>query len=293
MRIRELKKKTRNLVEKSKSLEYRLEIILNLFPDLESYIEDIESLNELSQFSNLDKFSEDNDRVRNYLSKEEYDSLSENERNQLALDNYISGSKTKWQIGRDYEMCIAHQISSSGWDVEYFGIEKKLEDMGIDLIARNKNLTQIIQCKYWSQHKTIHEKHIAQLYGTTVQYILSNKNLSKAKIGKDVIPVFITNIELSETAKQFAKYLNVKILVNEGMTEFPRIKCNITKGKDGEEVRIYHLPMDQQYDNTKVCEEGEFFAYSVDEATKNGFRRAYRWKGNASEANNFYQAKLL
>ncbi|PLX05703.1 MAG: hypothetical protein C0596_19085 [Marinilabiliales bacterium] len=61
--------------------------------------------------------------------------------------------------------------------------------------------------------------------------------------------------------------------------EFPRIKCNINKDENGNETRIYHLPMDQQYDRTKIDKKGELFAFTVKEAMDNGFRRAKRYFG--------------
>lgn len=45
-------------------------------------------------------------------------------------------------------------------------------------------------------------------------------------------------------------------------------------------TRIYHLPMDQQYDKVKIKTSEECYAYTVQEAEAKGFRRAYRWYGN-------------
>lgn len=273
-RIRELKDVTKEIIQRNKTIQYKYEYLFQLFPDLELYVDDIESIGELSNLNNLGELEDSVDRTRYYLSRDEYDSLSEVERNQLALDRYIQSNKSKWQIGRDYELFIGYEYARDGWNVDYFGIDKQLEDMGRDLIATNGDVTHIVQCKYWAQRKLIHEKHISQLYGTTVQFILSSSAKNK------VIPVFVTNISLSETAKSFAEYLDVKIIENKQMSEFPRIKCNVNRDEWGYETRIYHLPMDQQYDRTKICKLGEFFAFSVEEAVNAGFRRAWRWYGN-------------
>lgn len=73
--------------------------------------------------------------TRDYLSKEEYSALTVTERNQLALDRYKnSHSKSKWQIGRDYELYVGYRYNQKGYIVEYFGSEKRLEDMGRDLL---------------------------------------------------------------------------------------------------------------------------------------------------------------
>ena len=110
------------------------------------------------------------------------------------------------------------------------------------------------------------------MYGTAVQYQL-------AKNVEDVTPVFYTNIELSGTAQEFAEHLGV-LVYQEELGDFPRIKCNINRGANGEQVKIYHLPMDQQYDSTKIDKPGEFFAFKVKEAERSGFRRAFRWSGS-------------
>lgn len=271
LRINELKKMTKLYYEQYKQMTYKYEILLGLFPELSTYVEDFESIKELNDFMNLDTLQDNYDKVRDYTSKEEYNKLTTDEKIQLALNRYLNGKKSKWQIGRDYEMYVAFLYQSKGWSVEQFGIEKKLEDMGRDLIVSNSSEILIIQCKYWSETKLIHEKHIAQLYGSTIEYSL---NLSISKGNRTVNPVFVTNINLSETAERFAKTLNVKIIKID-MGSFPRIKCNINNNE-----KIYHLPFDQQYDRTKIENKGEFYASSIKEAVDAGFRRALRFYGN-------------
>jgi hypothetical protein len=265
--IRELKNKTKTHIKQYKIMLYKYEALLNLFPELKNYVDDIETIKELINFESIDNFKEEYDKVIDYISKKDYNILSIDERNQLALDMYIKGKKSKWQIGRDYEMYCSYVYEKNGWQVERFGIEKRINDMGRDIIASKDNTTHIVQCKYWSNDKLIHEKHIAQLYGSTIEYQISIEN---SLFKHNVIPVFITNIELSETAKKFAERLNVQVYKWQ-MQEFPRIKCNINNG-----VKIYHLPFDQQYDRTQIKNEGEFYAFNVHEAVSKGFKRAKR-----------------
>lgn len=265
--VSELRKETKRYIEQSKIMLYKYEALLSLFPELKNYVDDLQTIKELGNFKNIDDFKEEYDKVIDFVSKEDYLKLNVNERNQLALERYIKGKKTNWQIGRDYEMYCSHIYEKDGWNVERFGIEKRLNDMGRDIIASKGDVVHIIQCKYWSQEKLIHEKHIAQLFGSTIEYSISiETNLFKPK----VMPVFITNIELSETAKKFAKRLNV-LICQWKFNEFPRIKCNINSGE-----KIYHLPFDQQYDRTQIKNEGEFYAYTIKEATSKGFKRANR-----------------
>lgn len=271
--IQEIKKETAAQIAQYKEAEYQLNYAIQMFPALEDFLN--------TEYSSLDSItisdiqSENHDSVRNYLSNSEYNSLSSAERNQLALDRYVeSHRKSNWQIGRDYELYVGYRYSLKGYSIEYHGIENGLEDLGRDLIAKKDDITLVIQCKYWSSVKQIHEKHITQLYGTTVCYCFEH-NLPLEKVNG----ILVTNISASDTAKKFAKFLNIEIVENFSLGDFPRIKCNINKDTNGETSYIYHLPFDQQYDSCKIDRPGEFMALTVAEAENAGFRRAYRWHG--------------
>ena len=262
--IRDLRRDTKKTLAQSKEYEYKLNYIRELFPNIDDVFE--------PDFNEADCFEleteENTDRTRLYLSPEEYQSLSITERNQLALDRYLKNRKSKWQVGRDYEMYIGYLCEQRGYNVKYTGIIEKFEDMGRDLVATHGNDIVIIQCKNWSQEKTIHEKHIFQLFGTVVQYQLEKKT------NGNVVGVFVTTTTLSETAKRVASHLGIIAKENIPLNEFPRIKCNINR-QSGE--KIYHLPFDQQYDSAVINKKsGECYVFSVQEAEGNGFRRAMR-----------------
>ncbi len=269
--IREIRKDAQAMVEKNKEAQYQLAYLLELFPNLQDIID--------CEFKQLPPIKveqiADYDATRDYLSKEEYATLSSIEKNQLALDRYKkSHSKSKWQIGRDYELFIGYSYSKKGYDVDYFGSYMGLEDLGRDLICKKDGKTLIIQCKYWSSSKMIHEKHVTQLYGTMMSYCIEN-NCKKT----DVKGILITNITLSDTAQKMAKFLNIQYKENIALGNYPCIKCNINYDSNGYQTKIYHLPFDQKYDTTKITKNGEFFATTIEEAEKAGFRRAYKWFG--------------
>ena len=90
----------------------------------------------------------------------------------------------------------------------------------------------------------------------------------------DVEPVFITTIQLSDYAKKCAELLHVAIREDIKMGEYAPIKLNINE-QTGE--KIYHIPVDQQYDRVKLENEGEGYAFTVAEALEKGFRRAHRF----------------
>ena len=267
--IREIRKDAQAMVEKNMESRYQLEYLLKLFPALEDVIDcEFNQLPaiEVSELSEYDK-------VRDYLSKEEYNALSTVEKNQLALDRYRnSKNKTKWQIGRDYELYVGYTYTIKGYTVDYFGSYMGLEDLGRDLILKKGKQTKIVQCKYWSSTKQIHEKHITQLYGTVASYCIEN-DVSKTTVQG----ILVTNITLSDMAKQMADYLNIKYIENFELKDYPCIKCNIGHDESGGTTKIYHLPFDQQYDATKIDKPGEFFAMTVAEAENKGFRRAQKW----------------
>lgn len=269
--IREIRKDAQAIVERNKESQYQLAYLLSLFPSLKDVVDA-----EYSQLPQVEVSElSDYDSVRDYLSKEEYAELDETERNQLALDRYKkSHNRTKWQIGRDYELYVGYQYSLKGYDVDFFGSYMGLEDLGRDIIAKKDQEILIIQCKYWSTKKQIHENHINQLFGTTVSYCIENK------IEWDrVRAILATNIELSPMAKKVAAFLGVEFIENLESGEYPCIKCNIGRGEYGEMTKIYHLPFDQQYDSTRIKNKGEFYALTVAEAEAAGFRRAFKWHG--------------
>jgi len=266
IRITDLKLEKKQLLQEIKVLKYEISNIKVLFPDIVDYFE-------FDGFSKELTFEKE---FIDFLSKEEYQKLSEQEKNIKALEYYRKKQKTKWEIGRDYESSVGYYFETKGYEVEYFGIEKKYNDLGRDLIVKNKDEIFIIQCKYWSSKKIIHENHINQLYGTFVKYVLENKNEQRIMKG-----LFITKTKLSETAHEFAEALGVICYENFEMIDFPIIKCKNNYNDNREETKIYHLPMDQQYDKTVIRKEkGDFFAFSVKEAEDSGFRRAYKWRNS-------------
>lgn len=214
------------------------------------------------------------DEVTKYLTKEEYRKLPSIQRNQLALDRFWKRPKSKQLIGRLYERYVGYLYEKEGYDVDYVGIFNGFEDLGRDLICKKGKEHIVIQCKNWSQFRTIYEKHIFQFFGTVFQYKDENPAVNTSAI-------FYATTSLSDVARRFAKELKIQLEENHKFDRaYPSIKCNI--GKDSKE-KIYHLPFDQQYDKVKIePKRGEFYCVAVKEAEDAGFRRALRYKGNES-----------
>lgn len=253
------------------------------FPFLLEYKEQIISEEDTHAFEEYTD-EEKEDVLTNFLSVDEYKRLSETERNQLALDRYLSRNKTSAEIGKMYERFIGYEYERNGWDVEFKGIIDGFEDLGRDLICVKEKTCHIVQCKNWAHYKTMHEKHIFQLFGTL--YLYRKKIISENKYNK-VVGVFCTTTSVSQVAREAAKDLNIEIRENKQLEkDYPCIKCNI--GKTGD--LIYHLPFDQQYDRVKIkCKEEdsclfppeqlkteECYCKTVAEAEAKGFRRAFK-----------------
>lgn len=276
--VNEIKKDLHDAIKRNKELEYKYEFLLRQFPQLRYYIDDYPELQEIISSSNIDDY--EYDVVRDWISSDDYKKMDVNSRNQLALDNWNKRkNKTNSQIGYEYELYVGHIYRSNGWYVEQFGIDRGLEDLGRDIIASRydsksgKTLIHIIQCKYWSQRKEIHENVINQLFGTTMMYKIQQDSSLFNQL--EVVPVLYSSTELSETASKFAEVLGVNVII-ESMGDYPQIKCNISS-KTGE--KIYHLPFDQQYFKTKIDAPGELYAWNVNEAVSLGFRRAFKYSG--------------
>jgi hypothetical protein len=190
----------------------------------------------------------------------------------LALEKWKARNKSNVEIGRLYERYLGYLYEDAGWQVEYFGATQGLEDLGRDLICSTETDIHIVQAKYWAQHRTIHEKHIFQLYGTAFLYPHKRADVK----GRKITAVFATTTNLSETAQWVAKSLKVELRDDHMDHDYPMIKCNVN-GRN----KIYHLPFDQQYDRVKIdslC--GELYAHTVADAEQLGFRRAMRHRNS-------------
>ncbi|OUN68712.1 restriction endonuclease [Barnesiella sp. An55] len=285
-KLRQLRESFKEKMSIYKEYEYKLLYIIKLFPEINEYLNNDYELLKISEYISYSDFQDNRDKSKDFLSDAEWNTLTIQQRNQLALNRYIQKrKKSNWAIGRDYEMSCAHSLREKGFNVEMNGIEKKYGDLGRDLIATKfdnsifgdydtKGKIFIIQCKCWNKDLPIPESVLMQLYGTTIAYKIENKSIISD--GVEIIPILMipSFTRLSEMAKNFAKMLQIKILVQD-FVEFPRIKCNINNGH-----KIYHLPFDQQYDNAQIKNKGEFYAYSVEEAESKGFRRAMKHSFN-------------
>ncbi len=259
----------RDVENQMRLLKYRLSVLEHFFPWCSD--DDNLSVFELCNVTSSNN-TEDHieDPIKQYVSSTEYLSFTNVQRDQLALDRYLSShKKTKWEIGRDYELFVGHLFARDGYHVEYTGSLFRFDDLGRDLVVTKGVRVFIVQCKYWSKEKQIHEKHIFQLFGTSMCYQMEHPELQ-------VSCILVTNTVCSDTARAFAEKMKVTLKENVELGDFPRIKCNISD--TGE--RIYHLPMDQQYDNVIIDKPGELFASTVQDAVNHGFRRAFRWHGN-------------
>jgi hypothetical protein len=228
------------------------------------------------------------DPVKAWLTDAEYQNLSATEKNQLALERWRTKTrKSNWAIGRDYERFIGYNYETLGYDVAFTGAVEGLQDMGRDVIARRGAELRVIQCKYWSQDKIIHEKHIFQLFGSALEYGFRLKMYEDmdqlalfggANKARAVTAVLYTSTKISDVAREVAEKLHVECNENIRISDYPLVKCNIRDGQ-----KIYHLPFDQLYDRTKIKpSSGEKYAYTCAEAEEAGFRRAWKWRPDRS-----------
>lgn len=265
-KVREMSGQKRVLQEQCKLQEYQLNLYEAAFPWLSEFKEI--SPEDLASVVNIASTPENEySTLKKWLSPQEYQTLSEADRLQLALDRYSNRQKSNWQVGIEYERYVGYCYEQKGYKVRYFGATEGLEDMGRDLIVSKEKKLFVIQCKRWAAEKTIHEKHIFQLYGTTILQVMEHPECQ-------VSGLFITTTSLSSLAKSCANYLRIAVVENFPLKEYPLIKCNISK--EGE--KIYHLPFDQQYDRVIINpSDGDCYVSTVQEAEAKGFRHAWRW----------------
>lgn len=104
-----------------------------------------------------------------------------------------------------YERYIGSRYESKGWRVNCHGATEGLEDLGRDLVCEKGSDVQVVQAKYWASHKTIHEKHIFQLYGMTLMYAGGPGK------GKNVRGVLFCTSQISDSPEA-AEALDIQIV---------------------------------------------------------------------------------
>lgn len=244
--------------------QYKFEYLLSIYPELRKFKDDDAYI----------KYKEEEDErcnVRNWLSDSEYEEKSEVEREQLAVDRYINQEGyqwSDWEKGRNYEIYCAYILYNEGYDIIQEGLNKKLEDKGRDIIAihRKSGKVLIVQCKNWKSE--VRENIIFQLFGSYAQWLFEN---GRKLYDPDVAPWLYVSGSVSPVAQDCAKMLKIQIRYLP-MGPFPPIKCNVNKNT-GE--KIYHLPFDRHYDQVKINAKGKGYKFSIAEAIKECFRRAY------------------
>lgn len=245
--------------------QYKFEYLLSIYPELGKFKDDDAYINYMHE-------EEKRCNIRNWLSDNEYFQMTEQGREQLAVERYISDSSrwTDWEKGRNYEIYCAYKLFNEGYDIIQEGLNKKLEDGGRDIIATHKKIGKIliVQCKNWSERSQIRENVVFQLYGSFVQWKLDNEDKIK---GVEVEPWLYITCDLSPEAIKCVNLLGVKVR-RLPMDRFPAIKCNVNH-KTGN--KIYHLPFDRHYDLVKINAKGKGYKFEIAEAIQEGFRRAY------------------
>lgn len=106
------------------------------------------------------------------------------------------------------------------------------------------------------------------MFGSYAQWLVDNNR----KLWDDNVEawLYVTG-PVSDEAKKCAENLKVQIR-HLPMGKFPAIKCNINNSS---KEHIYHLPFDRHYDLVKINAKGKGYKFSIAEAIKEGFRRAY------------------
>ncbi len=133
-KVREMSGQKRVLQEQCKLQEYQLNLYEAAFPWLSEFKEI--SPEDLASVVNIASTPENEySTLKKWLSPQEYQTLSEADRLQLALDRYSIGKKATGRSALNMSDMSATVTSKKGYKVRYFGATEGLEDMGRDLIV--------------------------------------------------------------------------------------------------------------------------------------------------------------
>lgn len=156
------------------------------------------------------------------------------------LDATPSEPKSNRQIGLEYEMSVAHEYRLHGYKVDLRGSRLGYDDMGIDLIAKRDRRTVLIQCKYWGYGKLVRENTVCQLKGSWDFYLLKN-HLPRENVQARIV----TNVYLSETAREVADALGIVYWEGHEKVILPKLKADMDNVNDDmpEEIGWDEIPI--------------------------------------------------
>ena len=112
-------------------------------------------------------------------------------------------SKSKLEIGFEYEMYVGHLYEKRGFSVFYNGILMGSRDRGIDLVCIRGRIVHLVQCKRWSnlKHKTIDEQLIHKFACSASDFDVN--------VGFEVVPVFYSTVPFDFKAMRAANMLGI------------------------------------------------------------------------------------
>ncbi len=124
-KVAELGRSVRETERQFRLTKYRIQLYERLFPWLIDISgEDIETLitqklgsSETGNSSQVDL----DEPVRKLLSEQEWSSLSNTQKYQMALNRWKQGRKSSWEVGRDFERFVGYELETAGYDVTYHG----------------------------------------------------------------------------------------------------------------------------------------------------------------------------
>lgn len=264
--IREIKDEYKELEKENRELK----LILSQFISDEEMVE-----KEKSTFDTEEKAY-----IYGKISKEVWQRLSYIEKLDIVLEKYKNSWKDKLNIGLEFERYCGYTFEKAGFKVKYWGILNGKKDGGIDLIAKKKEKTLYIQCKYWGNSKTIRENTISQLFGASLKMAIDEgencESFMKKVKSKKIEMIILTKTELSIEAKEFCKKLDIVYFENIEIKDYPRVKLV------GGIEKIFYIPTDLQYDNIVFNSTNKEYkrVMSCKEANNLGYRHCFKWRGN-------------
>lgn len=214
------------------------------------------------------------------ISKEKWQKLSYIEKLDIVLEKYKNSWKDKLNIGLEFERYCGYTFEKAGFKVKYWGILNGKKDGGIDLVAKKKEKTLYIQCKYWGNSKTIRENTISQLFGASLKMAIDEgetyESFIKKVKSKKIEMILLTKTELSIEAKEFCKKLDIIYFEKIEIEDYPRVKLV------GGTEKIFYIPTDLQYDNIIFSSTSKEYkrVMSCKEANILGYRHCFKWRGN-------------